>query len=388
MRIEKARATHPPAAHRLFPSDSRLYFGRTDSRLRYVKSLVRFTILSLLFGSSVLPAPAAFTSLYVFGDGVSTTTSSPGGSAYYGKRYCNGRVWVEVLTQWQGLIYESNKNQSYFGQYSPNLVANVNAFTAPPDANTALFIVWVNNADFVYDVQNYSPYTTNNLAVWTSAINQSLTNHFKVITNLYAKGARTLIMPNAVDISKITPSYPGLSAADKGFIRQRTIDFNAAYTITLSNAVTSFAGLSIYVPDTFTLFDNVLAHPANYGFTNTVSDALDDGYTAFTGPGTNYVFWDYLHPTAKLQMMIADITQQLLSPVRISNITSFPGSNRLEAVNIPMGRNGIVMGCSNLVNWANDQDFNSTNLAQSIFVPASNSWRYYRLSFPFVWSWP
>ena len=34
------------------------------------------------------------------------------------------------------------------------------------------------------------------------AINQSQTNHLQIITNLYAKGVRTLILPNAVDISE------------------------------------------------------------------------------------------------------------------------------------------------------------------------------------------
>lgn len=352
-----------------------------------MKSLAQFAVCALLFGSFVSPAPAAFTSLYVFGDGVSTTTNSPGGAIYYGKRYCNGRVWAEVLAQWQGVNYDSNKNWSYFGHYSPNLVANVNNFTAPADANTALFVVWINNADFVYDVQNYSPYTTNNLPVWTNAMNRSLSNHLVAVTNLYAKGARTLVMPNAVDISK-TPSYFGLPAAQKSFIRQRTIDFNTAFTAALSNTMASLPTLKIYVPNTFALLDDVLAHPANYGFTNITSDAIDDGYTSFTGAGTNYVFWDYLHPTAKFQMILAEITQQLLSPVRINQITSFPGSNRLEAVNIPIGRNGIVMGCSNLVNWVNDQNFNSTNSTQSIFVPATDPWRCYRLRFPFVWTWP
>jgi outer membrane lipase/esterase len=349
--------------------------------------LVQFVFGALLFGSAVCPAQAAFTSLYVFGDGVSTTTNSPGGAIYHGKRYCNGRVWVEVLAQWQGLNYESNKNWSYFGHYSPNLVANVSSFT-PTNASTALFVVWINNADFVFNVQNYSPYTTNNLAVWTDAMNRSLSNHIVVITNLYAKGARTLVMPNAVDISKITPAYPGLTPSDKSFIRQRTLDFNTAFTIALSNAAASLPNLKIYVPDTFALLDNVLAHPANYGFTNTTSDAIDDGYVSFTGPGTNYVFWDYLHPTAKFQMVLADITQQLLSPVHIIEIVPLPASNRLEVVNIPVGRNGLVEGSTNFVTWVNDLNFDSTNLTQSILVPANDQARFYRLRFPFVWTWP
>jgi phospholipase/lecithinase/hemolysin len=358
-----------------------------------VKSPAQFAVCALLFGSFASPAPAAFTSLYVFGDGVSSTSFVPIPSLspyYYGHRECNGRVWVEVMAQWQGLTFDTNKNLSFFGQYSPVLVSNINNFVPPPDANTALFIVWINNADFVYDVQNYSPYTSIKLAAWTNAMNLSLSNHARAVTNLYAKGARTLVMPNAVDISK-TPAYPGLTPADKSFIRQRIIDFNAAFTVTLSNAAASLPGAKIYIPNTFTLLDDALAHPTNYGLINPGIDALDDPSLtdySLNGPGANYVFWDYLHPTAKFQMILADITQQLLSPVRIDQITSFPGSNRLETVNIPIGRNGIVMGCSNLVNWVDDQNFNSTNLTQSIFVPANDPLRCYRLRFPFVWTWP
>ncbi len=53
-----------------------------------------------------------------------------------------------------------------------------------------------------------APYTSNNIAIWTNAINQSISNHFTAITNLYAKGVRTLVMPNAVDITEI-PYYSG-----------------------------------------------------------------------------------------------------------------------------------------------------------------------------------
>ena len=54
---------------------------------------------------SVVQAPADFTSIYCFGDGVSTTTDNtdPAEQAkYYGQSFCNGRVWLEVLAQWQG----------------------------------------------------------------------------------------------------------------------------------------------------------------------------------------------------------------------------------------------------------------------------------------------
>ena len=63
-----------------------------------------------------------------------------------------------------------------------------------------------------WELQLQLPYTSNNIAIWTNAINQSISNHFAAITNLYAKGVRTLIMPDAVDITEI-PYYSANSVA-------------------------------------------------------------------------------------------------------------------------------------------------------------------------------
>ena len=353
----------------------------------------------LLFGSAVFPAQAAFTSLYIFGDTVSTTTDGPGDASYYLKSYSNGRVWVEVLAQQQGLTYYSNKNLSYYDHNSALLVTEVNSFSTPTNATNALFVVWVNDADFVDDIANCSPYTSNNIAAWNNAINQSLANHFKVITNLYfAKSVRTLIMPNAVDITKI-PGYTYLSSAEKNFVRLRVIAFNTAFTNTLNRARTNCPAIKIYVPDVFALLDNVLAHPANYGLINALDsngqsiDALADpalSNKALNGPGANYIFWDYLDPTAKFHSVMADITQQLISPVRISQITSLNGSNRLDMANVPIGQNGLVIGRTNLVlgNWKTNATFVSSNATQSVFVTNSGPMQFYRLKFPYFWTWP
>jgi len=133
---------------------------------KVVSALVGF----LLFGSAVFPAPAAFTSLYVFGDCISATTNNTSGLPYYyGQRYSNGRVWVEVLAQRQGLIFDTNKNWSYFYNSSTSLVANVSSFNAPSDASNALFVIWVNCADLWFPAK----YSGTNMNSWTNAINQS-----------------------------------------------------------------------------------------------------------------------------------------------------------------------------------------------------------------------
>ncbi len=340
-------------------------------------------------------------------------------------RFCNGRVWVELLAQQLGITnnywystnssnqlsytnlsasstnwsYSSNNN-SYLGHSSSILVADVSNFVAPADVSNALFIVWVNEADFVYDMTHYTPFTSNNIAVWTNAINQSISNHFMVITNLYAEGVRTLVMPNAADITEV-PCYSGLPAVNKSFVRQRVIDFNTAFTTTLSNAMVLCPGLKIYQPDFFSLLDNILTNAAAYGLTNALYsghtiDAIDGYYDGLlpnlnlNGPGANYIFWDYLDPSAKAQAIMVDTVQQLLAPPQISQITSQNGSNQLALANVPIGLNGIVLGSTNLAltNWTTVMSFNSTNSAQSVFIPISGPLQFYRLNFPFAWTWP
>ena len=354
-------------------------------------------LLGLLFMSGLAPVQAAFTSLYAFGDGVSTTTNntSPGVTNYYGQSFCNGRVWVEVLAQWQGLAYDSNKNWSYFGHYSDNLTNDVDTFTAPGDVGTALFLVWINNADFVYALNDPSfgpPYNSSKLPLWTNYLNISLSNHTTAIQTLYNKGVRTLVMPNVVDLSNV-PNYSSLVTSNKTFIRQRIVEYNLKFTGILSNSMAALPGLKIHQPDTFLLFENLMTNAASFGLTNPGIDAIDDlydglGNPTFAGPGASYIFWDFLHPTAKFQMLIAERAQQMLAPLTISKITSVGVSNKLDFLNLPVGRNGVVESSTNFLNWTTAATVTVTNPVQSIFVPVTTPRNFYRLRLPFVWIYP
>jgi phospholipase/lecithinase/hemolysin len=396
-----------------------------------MKSLVKniFVVLFLLLGLAVLPAQPAFTSFYVFGDALSATAdpNAPGGSYFYGQRWSNGRVWVEVLAQRQGLTINNAQNNSYYDHNSAEVVTDVNNFTAPPDVANDLFIVWVCNAD-TFDAS--SDHDTP--AQWTTAINQSQANHLQIITNLYAKGVRTLILPNAVDISEI-PAYNESNLTN--VMHNGCIAYNVAFSNTISQAMALCPGLTIYTPDYYTLLNNVLTNAAYYGLTNALYEGSNGKFysiDAFSDPsiinltlngqGTNYIFWDPQDPTAKLHEIMADVAQQLISPVQINWLALFNGSNRLDVANVPVGLNGFVDGTTNLsqANWTTVTNFNSTNTTQSIFVyapplppaipagnggdgstnpndtnnlnvtyiPPFNPAQFYRLHFPYAWSWP
>src|ERR1700685_3098912 len=117
-----------------------------------MKKLVQPIVGILLFGFMALPVQAAFSSFYVFGDALSATADpkAPGGSYFYGQRWSNGRVWVEVLAQRQGLTINNTNNNSYWDHNSSALLAELNNFSVPANVANDLFIVWVCNAD-TYD---------------------------------------------------------------------------------------------------------------------------------------------------------------------------------------------------------------------------------------------
>ena len=365
-------------------------------------------LLPLLFAPA---AHATFSSIYIFGDGTSATTNYPNSANYYGNRYSNGRCWVEVLAQRQGLgatslagtnwNYSTN-NHSFYGHYSHLLVTNVNNFTAPANASNCLFVIWVANADFVEDISAFPPPSSTNLVSWTNAVNQHLTNHIRAITNLYAKGMRTLIAPNAVDLTKV-PQYSGITVSAPGyrnFIRQRTIEFNNAYSNRLNQIEASNPGLNIVYVDVFSLLDDAEAAAAKYGLTNvldfdtSITDAQEHLTPAqaaiLNGPGTNYVWWGQIAPSARFHEVIADTVQQLLSPVNLVDIIPVNTSNQLQLMNAPVGMNGIVQFLGDLAqtNWQTNSFFTVSNVTQTTFVNPTNSQRFYRLKFPWQWTWP
>jgi hypothetical protein len=168
----------------------------------------------------------------------------------------------------------------------------------------------------------------------------------------------------------------------------------------------SCPNLTLYTPDFFTLLTNLIAHPASYGVTNALGDGLSiDALDAINygmpnantnGFGTNFIFWNIDNPTAMVHTWMANLVQQLISPAQISKITPVNGSNRLELANVPIGQNGMVIGCTNLAlpAWKTNllsngtNTFLSTNTTQAVYVLSSSPVWYYRLSFPYSWTWP
>lgn len=364
----------------------------------------KFRAISLLLALmlafvSIPQASAGFSSIYVFGDGVCTTTGNgippTPVSGYYGNRFCNGKVWVEVLSDWQGVTYSSSKNVSDFGHDSVALKASVDAFVAPEDVATSLFVVWCNDADFVDFAGIYD--SSDN---WTGIMNQSIDNHTEAITTLYNKGVRLILAPNVVDIME-TPFYVNYTEEvyERNFFRDRVIEYNGMFEAAMVTLMGNNPGLKVLYADTFTFFDQVISNPADYGLINPPAaegnaGGLDSGDSALDGAGAVYVFWDDYHPTAKFQMHLADFFQQIVSPAKVNSIACAGGNVLMQVANIPLGRDGSIQGSSNLLPpWSSELSISEPfvsggSTTKSYSFPASGAKRFYRVGFPVVWTWP
>ncbi len=359
------------------------------SKLKIQSGITSILIALFLFTG----AKASFTSIYAFGDGLSTTTSNPSaGPDYYGLRYCNGEIWIEVLCKWQGIAYVSTRNNSYYSHNTVALVTNATSFVAPPDVATSLFIVWCANADFVgYIFEDTTPpYTAANIPAWTSFIDGSIARHETVLNTLYNKGVRTLILPNAANITRI-PQFL-FDEQNKVFAGERTTEFNTKLKSLVATFMLNHPDMVIYQPDVFSLFENARTNPSSFGLIHDGLDAIAAlGRPALNDAvGSNYLFWDDQHPTAKFQMYIADLSQQLISPPKVTAATFSSASGQIQVANIPLNRQGIVETSANLLPpWTEATSFTEeVNFTRSVPLTVTGPRRFYRVSFPVVWTWP
>jgi phospholipase/lecithinase/hemolysin len=117
--------------------------------------------------------------------------------------------------------------------------------------------------------------------------------------------------------------------------------------------------------DVYRHFEEVLANPGQYGFTETRLDVLADFFLfdkRFNGPGRNYIFWDPIHPTTKAHALLADWFEAALEnlensePVRL-RLSRGPDGLWLSAISLQPGRSYQIQRSTNLVTWTNYNSF-------------------------------
>ncbi|PSF35689.1 hypothetical protein C7H19_15745 [Aphanothece hegewaldii CCALA 016] len=290
------------------------------------KKIVTAGFLTLSILLPIQAQASSFSGLYAFGDSLTDTgnlfnlTGQPP-SPYFNGRVSNGPVWVEYLADKLNLsIQPSTSNGTNFAfagattgmantldvPQFPGLQQEVfgyldflttNSLTADPNA---LYTVWAGANDYLpTDSQIFVPYTEP-----TTTVN----NLASVVGALANAGAKNILVVNLPDLGEIPRTN---MTSDANRLNNLTQAHNTLLSQTLDNLPLS-PDVDISILDVNTLFDTILANPANYNFTNVTDNCFDRVAQTLCSNPNEYLFWDDLHPTTAAHQLIGNLAAQTL----------------------------------------------------------------------------
>ena len=227
---------------------------------------------------------------------------------YYEGRFTNGGNWLDYLAHDLGVAAPTPSltggsdyafggastgtgTTTYApGQAVPNVTTQVEMYLGShtPSAGQ-LFTIWAGANNLLIGNQSNPTIPANDIA--------------SAISMLAAAGAKQFLIPNLPMLGEI-PASSGLSAAQKQGLDAWSVGFNQTLQADTA-ALQQSLGVHIHIVDIQTLFQNVLANPANYGFTNVTGSAINSSLD-----GNGYLFWDAEHPTTATDALIAGLAAQ------------------------------------------------------------------------------
>ena len=93
-------------------------------------------------------------------------------------------------------------------------------------------------------------------------------------------------------------------------------------------------------------------------------------------------------------MYLTGLAQKMICPMNVNGISRSGSTSQITIGSIPLGRQWIVEGSSNLqLPWNQDVTFTQPFTAGgsttgSVNATSTAPSRFYRVSFPVVWTWP
>lgn len=266
---------------------------------------------------SAVPSTAtAFSGLVVFGDSLSDTgrvfaaTGFPG-APYVDGRFSNGLVAAEYLATGLGVnnpvqfvnLAAGGAQTGTGGSAGEGtgMRSQVDSFIgALGEANAdsgALYMLWGGSNDLL----QAGPATLFDPAARTALITASVTNLVGEVQSLYAKGARSFLLPLLPDIGK-TPY--ALNLLPGGAFSAPASQIAGAYNTVLAGA---YGQLAAGLPDEqFFVFDTFAATNAAIPL---FANATDECVLAAGGPPacSGYMFFDDRHPTTATHALLGGL---------------------------------------------------------------------------------
>ena len=260
-----------------------------------MRPFATLALVTLLSAATPIASASSFSSIVVYGDSLSDNgnlyalTGEPG-APYVDGLFSNGPVAVQQLsallstplvdfayggaTTGIGNIGDGGTPSSFGAFHLPGMQTEL-ALSAGvvPSAiiPSSLFIVWGGADDF-------ESLTSPTIAQSEAAADAAVSNIDGIVAALKLEGATNILVPNLPDLGS-TPEFSGNAAA---IAYSNT--FDSALAVTLPSGATLF--------DTYALFNEILADPNAYGFTNTTTPCI---VAAANPTCTGYLFFDDTH---------------------------------------------------------------------------------------------
>ncbi|SEA24807.1 SGNH/GDSL hydrolase family protein [Nitrosospira multiformis] len=287
-------------------------------------------LVVLLSGGSA-GAASPFSSLIVFGDSLSDVGDNPSGvnslykelggncdplhpclpsqlgPSYDGGRFSNGPVASEYLAK---NLFPAGVNTANFQGYAvagatsgnhnvgndadptgilnlPGMQQEVNLYLSnaggAADPN-ALYFVWGGSNDYL---------------IHDSPV-QAARNIGSYVNVLAAAGARNFLVPNLPDLG-LTPS--ARMDNEVSLAHDYSVVFNTELASQLGSLDGTFPGLNIQRFDTFSLLNDVVQNPMNYGLTDVTNPCFTLLGVTCDNPEVR-LFWDDFHPTTNAHAIL------------------------------------------------------------------------------------
>lgn len=326
----------------------------------FKKRLLPAVLFSALAGVSASSHAVQFNGVYVFGDSLSDAgiyrpvLSASGVPAslvsQLGRFTTNpGPVWSELVSQYYGFtpVPSNVTGGNIFAQGGARVASDstsippgfpqrpvstqISEYLAHGSVDSgALYGVWAGANDIFQNFAGIAGGTINPATFLSSLAGSEI----QQIARLTGAGARYVLVFGLPDIGA-TPTFSAFGAAAAGAATSLSAGFNTALFTGLQSA-----GLRVIPVDTFTLFNEVRANAAAYGFTNTTSTACgpfppftttSDAMFCLVGQNVpanaqnTYLFADGVHPTTAAQQIVADYVISLIDgPQQLSLLAEAP----------------------------------------------------------------
>jgi thermolabile hemolysin len=275
----------------------------------------RFSIVcGLILAATLAPInaiAATFSQIIVYGDSLSdlgrasalTGGAAPPYSLLTGGKFSNGQLWIEYLATSLGIATNPNTNFAVGGAttgtnntiFAPLGGIQTQVSTTSIGDSNALYVIWGGANDYVGDgIQNPTG---------------PISNLNAEINTLIGRGAKNILVPNLSNLGDL-PSKRILPGSVPSDLNTLTQDHNIALSLSLNNLRLANPGVNLTLLDVNSLFNQVVANPSSFGFTNITDGCLLVGCT---NPDS-YLFWDTIHPTQAGHQLIGNLAFNAVTP--------------------------------------------------------------------------